>query len=295
MLDLLHQFPWEMATYFALSASFLSFWLSEGKTMPLILFLTSIIVGLIAGSLNYLSIISIFAFAALTYGFYQKDLSKTLKVVVFATILLLTVLSFLHMLPGYNNWQIYPSIKLSEKSAAFPLWFNFDKPLIAFFLLFFAYDPVRNVRQYKNILIKTLPFFLILSLFLSIFGALLGYAVFDPKLPEFKFILLWIFKMLFFTVLAEEIFFRFFIQNSFITLFGRLKNGEMIGLILAAILFGLFHFSGGISFVLLATVSGFLYGMVYLRTKCLESAILLHFAVNVLHFFFFSYPYYDKS
>jgi membrane protease YdiL (CAAX protease family) len=158
----------------------------------------------------------------------------------------------------------------------------------------FAYSPLRKSKDYKEIVIKTLPFFAYLFVALFIFGILLGYVVFDPKLPEAEIVVLWTVKMLFFTVLVEELFFRFFIQQNVIAAFKKFKNGEIIGLVISSLLFGLFHFSGGLNFVILASISGFLYGFVYIRTKYLESAILLHFVINAVHFFLFSYPHYLK-
>ncbi len=57
-------------------------------------------------------------------------------------------------------------------------------------------------------------------------------------------------------------------------------------------LFGLCHLPAGIIFAALAFISGLLYGGIYLRTKRLEAAILLHFTVNFIHLICFSYPSY---
>jgi membrane protease YdiL (CAAX protease family) len=86
------------------------------------------------------------------------------------------------------------------------------------------------------------------------------------------------------------------LQNNIINLlkksqFFKTKNYQIIGLIFTAIIFGLTHFSGGFSLVLLAIISGFGYGFVYMRTGYIESAILLHFLINLSHFLFFSYPF----
>ena len=67
-----------------------------------------------------------------------------------------------------------------------------------------------------------------------------------------------------------------------------------IGLVLSSIVFALFHITGGVNFVMLAFICGLIYGIVYLKTKHLESAIFIHLCLNVIHFFFFSYPSYPK-
>ena len=294
MIDLLHESLLQIVTYFTLAISLSSFWISTDKRIPLVLFFISVVVGLIAGSINYLSLASIVTFGVLTYLFYQKNFSTSIKTLLFFSILILTILTFLHKVPGYDNWQAVKDIKLSKNSAAFEMWFNFDKPLIAFFLLLFAYKPASKIVQYKEILNRSFLFFVPLLTALFIFGTAIGYVVFEPKMPSFTLILLWMVKMLFFTVIAEEFFFRFFIQNNLTAIFKKFKHAEIWGLILASLIFGLFHFSGGWAFVFLAFISGLLYGGVYLRTKYIESAILLHFLVNLTHFFFFSYPHYSQ-
>ncbi len=64
----------------------------------------------------------------------------------------------------------------------------------------------------------------------------------------------------------------------------------MFALLICAILFGLAHAGGGVWYVLLATVAGLGYGLVYHRTQRIELSILLHFALNSIHILFFSYP-----
>ena len=68
------------------------------------------------------------------------------------------------------------------------------------------------------------------------------------------------------------------------------KNPQIIGLIFTSILFGLTHFSQGFIFILLATICGFFYGLIFIRTRYIEASILLHFLINLTHFIFFSYP-----
>lgn len=294
MIDLLHESLLQIVTYITLAISLSSFWISTDKRIPSVLFSISVIIGLISGGINYLSLASIIVFGSLIHLFYQKNFSAPIKVLLFFSILIFTVLTFLHKVPGYDNWQAAKDIKLSKNSAAFEMWFNFDKPLIAFFLLLFAYKPVSKIVQYKEIFNRSFLFFVPLIMVLSIFGTAISYIVFDPKLPSADLVLLWMIKMLFFTVMAEEFFFRFFLQNNLTTIFKKFKHAEIYALVLASLIFGLFHFSGGLAFVFLAFISGLLYGGVYLRTKYIESAILLHFLVNLTHFFFFSYPHYSQ-
>ena len=59
---------------------------------------------------------------------------------------------------------------------------------------------------------------------------------------------------------------------------------------LPAVLFGLAHLGGGPQMALLATLVGLGSGWAFARTRCIEAAVLTHFAVNAVHLLAFSYP-----
>jgi membrane protease YdiL (CAAX protease family) len=55
-------------------------------------------------------------------------------------------------------------------------------------------------------------------------------------------------------------------------------------------LFGLAHWGGGARYAMLASVAGLGYALVYARVRRVEASILVHFAVNAVHFVGFTYP-----
>jgi len=295
MIDFLHESLLQITTYLFLVLSLSFFWITKDKRISFSLFLISIVVGLLSNGISYLSLISIIIFGALIYLFYKKNYITSIKVFLFFSITTLTVLTFSHKVPGYHNWQAFKELKLSKDSAVFDMWFNFDKPLIAFFLLLFIYNPISKALDYKEIIIKSFIFSIPTITILFALSLSNNYIIFDPKLPSFGITIFWIIKMLFFTVIAEEFFFRYFIQNNLTAVFKKFKHAKIVGLVLTSLVFGLFHLSGGLMFAILAFVSSLFYGGVYIKTKYIESAILLHFIVNSTHFFLFSYPYYSQA
>ncbi len=279
-----------------LITNFISFYFTKNKLFPTIFLILFLLIALISGIVNFLSCGIILLFGFLIYSFYQKKSSAKYKFLIFFSIFIITILSFAHLLPSFNNIEAIKNIRLSKNSSDLNLWLNFDKPLIAIFMLFFAYQTPRKLNDYKKIFLQTSKIFLPLSLVVIGIGIIGKFLVFDPKLPSFNITSLWLIKILFLTIFPEEFFFRFFLQNNIINLlkksqFFKTKNYQIIGLIFTAIIFGLTHFSGGFSLVLLAIISGFGYGFVYMRTGYIESAILLHFLINLSHFLFFSYPF----
>jgi membrane protease YdiL (CAAX protease family) len=118
-----------------------------------------------------------------------------------------------------------------------------------------------------------------------------GYVNFDPKFPGSFW--LWAFNNLYFVCFAEEVIFRGVIQTHLMKLANRYKVSPFLPIFVSALLFAIAlpgHRQGGATFIAFVTLSGLFYGYTYHKTKRLESAILVHFIVNVCHFLLFSYP-----
>jgi membrane protease YdiL (CAAX protease family) len=89
---------------------------------------------------------------------------------------------------------------------------------------------------------------------------------------------------------AEEAFFRGFVQKGLENSLERFRYSSFLAFITASVLFGVAHFMGGLRYVFLATLAGLGYGWVYQQTKRIEASILTHFSLNSVHFLFFTYP-----
>jgi membrane protease YdiL (CAAX protease family) len=88
-----------------------------------------------------------------------------------------------------------------------------------------------------------------------------------------------------FVCVLEESFFRGIVQTLLIHWARHWcgSHADGLGLLGASVLFGGVHAGGGLTFMLLATLAGFGYGLVYYLTGRLQFAVLLHFAVNTVH------------
>ena len=110
---------------------------------------------------------------------------------------------------------------------------------------------------------------------------------FDFKLHDY--FLIFAINNLFFVSMAEEVLFRGFLQRHLSLL--KIKFASLIGILLPAIIFGLFHLKAGVPFMIFATLSGIMYGLVYHRSKSIEVTIFTHFLLNFIHITFFTYPF----
>lgn len=117
---------------------------------------------------------------------------------------------------------------------------------------------------------------------------MVGYVQWEAKFPRQFYI--WAWGNLFFTCVAEEALFRGFLQRQLQMSLVGVRYGPVVGLVAASVLFGLAHYAGGVSYIILATVAGLGYGWIYQRTNSIEASILTHFSLNAVHFLFFTYP-----
>ena len=231
-----------------------------------------------------------------TMSFYASKSSTTsshnlwyqrAKVLITGLVIMSCIALAAHLLPGFNNLQVLDNVEKSINSVPFTLYFNFDKPMILFILLM-LYPTVlmdkqaihlfkiENKRRLTTVI--AISFIVIFTL-----ANLFSLIAIDPQLPSWW----WWFALnnLLLTCVIEEVFFRGFIQQKLTS-----KFNPFVGLIVASLLFGIAHFAGGLNYVVVATLAGLLYGVVYLNTGKIWHAILMHFCLNMVHLYLFTYP-----
>jgi uncharacterized protein len=205
--------------------------------------------------------------------------------------LMLCLMIGLRVIPGaFTNQLIVPSTRLSSDSREFVQYFNFDKGVAGFLLLFFLIPQARLGEWWRGVRYGVLgasaAFVLLASLALSS-----GLLSLDPKLPVFTGYFL--FANFFFTCVAEEALFRGVLQEQVHRWCDRRGRSMWVNVVAISVLslaFALVHPIGSLAMFAFTAIAGWAYGMVYYLTRRIEASILLHFLVNAGHFFFFSYP-----
>lgn len=192
----------------------------------------------------------------------------------------------LHWLPGFYNGRGINPQRFTDNAVPFSMYLNLDKPLIGFWLLLVC--PWIVGRRSLRLSAYATAMGLAVSAVLALGGAVsLGVIDWAPKWPDQAW--LWLFNNLLLVTLVEEALFRGYIQGGLARAFKHLPQGEHLALLLAALLFGLAHFSAGWQWVLLSALAGIGYGLAY-RFGGLGAAIATHFGLNLLHFGLFTYP-----
>lgn len=279
--------------YFTLGLFIVGLFLTRSRIILAPLFAAQLVFAFIQGIINPLGLFAIVAFWGLCTLHWRHLSTKEWYNLIRIFALSLVAIAFAsHMVPGFHNLRLFTGILISPSAAPFTMYLNFDKTIAAVVLVMASGLFVRQANPFgiktlrNTVLISALCIAVLIPL-----AILSGYVQFDPKFPEVFWF--WAFNNLYFVCFAEEVIFRGMIQSHLMTLAHRWKISPFIPIVISAILFAVAlpgHRQGGLDFMAFTVVAGLFYGYAYHRTRRLESAILVHFIVNVTHFLFFTYP-----
>ena len=272
-----------LLSYVLLMLSIISIWIKRTPLLWGSLLVVAVIAGLAAGRLNGVALGTIILYGSIVYTFFYTK-NKILKAIFGVLAFTLSMLLWFHKLPGFQNWQITHELLLSPNAYPLNLYLNFDKSLIALFLLGFGKLPLMNTIKID---IKFLFGTLLACALVGAIAVSINLIQWDLKFGNFFWV--WAFNNLIFICVAEEMLFRGFLQEELSRVFSRYRYGSIMALGIAAIGFGLSHL-GPLPYMSLTIVCGFFYGFIYLKTKKIELAILGHFLLNAIHIIGFSYP-----
>lgn len=187
-----------------------------------------------------------------------------------------------HAFPEFKNLAIVRGFMISPDSMPYSFYLNFDKPLIgAAFVLWLTRS---GARDWRGIFGWGLGLGVVSVVVLIGAAWGLGFVRWDPKWPQFAGA--WLISNLLLTCVAEEAFFRGYLQGA---------GGERRWVLpVVALLFGLSHFMAGPAMMAFSAVAGLAYGYAFRRAG-LEAAVLAHFTLNATHFLLFSYPALERA
>lgn len=189
------------------------------------------------------------------------------------------------LLPGFVPVQFGEAMPVKPDSAPYALGFRMDKALAGFAVLALVLRAEAR-PDWRRIGVSTATALALTLPLVFVPGLGLGHVLWVPGLPDVQWLAIWAATTLLFAAAVEEALFRGVLQRWLAAHLG--VPAAVLG---AAVLFGLAHFGGGVGYVLLATLAGIGYGLAYqISGQRLAAAILSHFALNLVHVVFFSYP-----
>lgn len=217
----------------------------------------------------------------------------------FAALLVLAVALSLHAVPGFRNPVAIDGVKFSEDGRAFTQYLNFDKGSVGLVLLALLAPRLQRGDAVLRTVGSTLLQTAVVAIAVLGLATALGMIRWDPKWPPQT--LQFLVTNLLLTCVAEEALFRLMVQDRLA--FGsrppeqtdaiaapRWGGRPLTALVVSALLFGAAHAGAGPGMIAVATVAGLGYAAAYQWHRRIESAVLMHFGVNALHFVLFTYP-----
>ncbi|MEN9917096.1 MAG: hypothetical protein RLY40_1028 [Pseudomonadota bacterium] len=279
-----------LISYGILYLTVISLWFKKNSNFktPGILLVLAVILGLLSQILKPIALVPIALLPLVIYSTQIKTASKIIKLFSYVLVILLSLGLLGHNFPGFYNLKILNQVYISKDAIPFSMYLNFDKALVGIFILGMSHQLIFNKEAWENCLKQTIPPLILLILLVMLLAIALGFVHFDPKMSHY--LLIWSITNLLFVCVAEEAFFRGFLQKNLSLLLRKMAFGNYLSILGVSLVFGLLHYAGGLNYILFATVSGVGYGWIYDRTKSIESAIIAHFGLNLIHFIFFTYP-----
>lgn len=189
--------------------------------------------------------------------------------------------------PGFEKVAWYRDVQLTPDAAPFALSLNYGKAAVGALILGMMQPALRRRAARHDVWSPLLVTAITVAL-VSVLSVMLGYTRIAPQWHALFWP--WAAVNLLFVCVAEEAFFRGFLQEFLTRRLTPVRHGHLVAWLAASALFGIAHAGGGAGMVLLASVAGLGYGWVYLRTRSLGAAVLAHFSLNAVHFLLLTYP-----
>lgn len=195
---------------------------------------------------------------------------------------------FAHLLPGFRGYELIPPTRLSANATPYTRWFGADKAFAGVLFLALMGPTLSTAIEWKQVLARTAPVAAATMVSVLVVAVALHRVAVAPKWsPWFVTFAL---SNLFLTCISEEVAFRRILQGALARAFHGTRSGATIAVVASSVLFGLAHLGGGTATAALAAMAGIGYGYAYQATGRIEAAIVTHFALNLVHFVFLTYP-----
>lgn len=231
----------------------------------------------------------------------KMDLSEFLKIILFITIPILLCLLFqnnnnqihlvdilvLALILGINQLRLIKVPMLYQENTIEFYGLSTTSHLLILFI-FLGYRKIDIDLFFISTIdvwVQTLIVSLLCCSSAILVGVQLKYLAFNFKKIEIKNLVNLIIFNFFHVAVAEEIIYRGFVYNYLRQIIGA---GDWIPLVLTTLLFGCHHISfGGKKMFVLSSIAGFFYGLIYVLTGNLLTAVIVHTVTNIIWRLFF--------
>lgn len=273
--------------------SALSLWVFTIKNTAIVIAVFFSFLTFFLGFISTFSLLLIVLFAVCCF-LYKNTKSTFYRFFLSIFMLVLIFLPFSQYITPSKSIYLFEGTKFSPISAPFFLRINIEKAVLGIILAAYLVKIASTFNEWKKIIKEFFSVYSVIVLLLLTPAVITNYIKFDFKIPSE--IYLFILNNLLLTCLAEEVIFRGFLQKNIYNILQKMfklkQAAPLIAIFSVSLLFGFFHYKMGILMMIFSFIASVGYGYAYQKSEKIESAILVHFGVNITHFIFFTYPYY---
>jgi uncharacterized protein len=244
--------------------------------------------GFASGFVAPAGVLALLVFAAFAWATSAERFGRAARIGFGVVTAFLALALAMHKVPGFANPQLIANVRFSPDAVPYTQYANFDKASVGLILLAFLCPRAGTAADWRALLRGTLPILAMTVAGVMAIALAAGLVRPDVKWPAYT--LVFLATNLLFTCVAEEAFFRGFVQDRLAAAWRSKRIWQVAVIGCSAALFGLAHLGGGAAYALLATLAGLGYASAFAVTRRIEAAILTHFAFNAVHFVAFTYP-----
>ncbi len=263
-------------------------WLFEKRHFALMSITIAIICGCITNVIDLIALVITAGYFLANYLFYQRQVGHIISAILAIIIFVVAWMLSSHWIGGFTSWQIIFGEVLSPDAEKFSLFLNIDKVIAGVGIMVFGFIPLKRSVQIRHMIVAMLPSSILCISLISGAAVVLKVVNFDPKFPDLW--ITWILISLLVHSFAEETIFRYFLQGGVQNVLSTYKYTPIISVIVSSMAFTFYHAPQPTNFLISVFIASLFFGYVFHKTKRVESSIILHFMVNFVHFFFFTYP-----
>ncbi|MCI5051536.1 MAG: CPBP family intramembrane metalloprotease [Simkaniaceae bacterium] len=280
--------PIFLISYALMLLTFISFWIKRTVWLWAPLLVLSFATALNARIVSPFTIFVVVILLAchLLLHYELKWLAKFFLVIVTGVISLL--LNW-HLIKGFSDVVLARGAAHSIHSLPYDYIVNYGTPFIGVFILALNSKLIEKRSDWGKTAAMAIPYAIVSAVVLVLIGfglKCIGYDFkFTPK------IVIWAFFNLILQVIPEEAFYRDYLQKNLRELFPSFWANVSIYLVIA-FFFALTHFMTvpKLSFAILSFIASLLYSGIYQLSGRPEGSMMCRFIVNIVHFWFFTYP-----
>lgn len=258
-----------------------------------VFFLLAIVVALLA-SVNWLPLanaVGLIGVAALAWCLRKENLSGWTKAGLLVLLVPLAFWVATYRPAGFSYPHVFSLPGMTDAVSRYEFFANIGKGLCGFVLLYFLW-----VKPRADEFVAASKYQMLVALFTPVVVIAMAIFVLDLNIQIKKLEQVFLFALgnLLIICVAEETFMRLLLQQPLRNAVANMTTNrwvqELVPLLLVTAIFVAIHTGLSGAAIWVYALAGLLYGLSYTLSKNIAYPIMVHFAVNQIHFSFLTYP-----